>query len=141
MTLTGRAALAALLGGLVVLAFGTTTALLVVNAVIAVVIAADLVLAASLRKLAVGRSGDAKIHLGESGVVHLSVANHGSRQLKGSVRDGWRPSAGATPTRVQVRVLAGRGMTLATTLTPRRRGDLAAGLVTIRSLGPFGLAG
>ncbi len=141
MTLTGRAALVALLGGVVVLAFRTASTLLIVNAVILAVIVADLAFAANLRKLAVARSGDAKIHLGESGIVSLHVTNGGRRQLRGTVRDGWRPSADATPSRRQVRVLAGHQTALATSLTPRRRGDAAAGLVTVRALGPFGLAG
>src|SRR5215475_3088807 len=108
MTLTGRAALAALAGAAVVLAFRTTAALLIVNSVILLAICADVLFAANLRALAVGRSGDEKIHLGESGAVHLRVINRGRRQLRGSVRDGWRPSAGATPPRARVHVLADR---------------------------------
>jgi len=40
-----------------------------------------------------------------------------------------------------VKIPAGRRVAVRTTLTPTRRGDAAAGLVTVRSLGPFGLAG
>jgi uncharacterized protein (DUF58 family) len=141
MILTGRAALAALAGGLVVLVFRTGLALLIVDLVILGAIIADLVLAASLRTLSVARSGEAKIHLGQPGTISLTIVNNGTRRLHGIVRDGWRPSAGAQPARSAVSVPGGRRVTAITTLTPERRGDVAAGPVTVRSLGPLGLAG
>src|ERR1022692_1437394 len=141
MTLTGRAALAALIGGLAVLAFRTGLVLLIVNALIVAGIAADLILAANVRQLRATRAGDTKIHLGQAGTVMLTIANTGRRTLRGVVRDAWRPSAAALPARIAVRVPAGGQATAATTLTPQRRGDAAAGKVTVRSLGPFGLAG
>ncbi len=141
MTLTGRAALVALAGALVVAVFGTGIALLAVNAVIAMAITGDLILAASVRQLEVSRSGDAKIHLGQAGTVAVTVVNPGRRRLRGIVRDGWRPSAGAEPGRARIDLAAGSRARVTTTLTPRRRGDFTAGLVTIRSLGPLGLAG
>ncbi|HUJ06046.1 MAG TPA: DUF58 domain-containing protein [Streptosporangiaceae bacterium] len=144
MTLTGRTALVALAGGLVVLAAGTGLALLIVNAVLLAAIAADLLLAArvtGVTGLVVSRSGDARIHLGQSGTVLLAVANPGRRRLRGQVRDGWRPSAGSSPRLARVDLPPGGRMTLTTTLTPKRRGDCPGGLVTVRSLGPLGLAG
>lgn len=141
MTLTGRAALAALIGGLAVLAFRTFAAVLIVNALILAAIAVDLILAASVRQLQATRSGDSKIHLGQAGTVTLTLANSGHRTLRGVARDAWRPSAAAQPGRVWLRVQAGERVTTSTTLTPRRRGDAVAGKVTIRSLGPLGLAG
>ncbi len=141
MTLTGRAALAALIGGLAVLAFRTFAAVLIVNALILAAIAVDLILAASVRQLQATRSGDSKIHLGQAGTVTLTLANSGHRTLRGVARDAWRPSAAAQPGRVWLRVPAGERVTTSTTLTPRRRGDAVAGKVTIRSLGPLGLAG
>jgi uncharacterized protein (DUF58 family) len=141
MRLTGRAALAAVAGALVVLAAGTSTALLVVNAVIVAAIGLDVALAASLRRVRVARSGDARIHLGESGQVGLAIANTGRRRLRGVVRDGWRPSAGAAPGRARIDLPPGLHTVFSTTLTPTRRGDLPAGRVTISALGPLGLAG
>lgn len=141
MTLTGRAALAALIGGLAVLAFRTGLVLLIVNALILAGIAADLVLAANVRQLRATRAGDTKIHLGQAGTVMLTIANTGRRTLRGVVRDAWRPSAAALPARIAMRVPAGGQAKATTTLTPQRRGDAAAGKVTVRSLGPFGLAG
>jgi uncharacterized protein (DUF58 family) len=140
MTLTGRAALLALTGAVVVLVVQTGLAFLAVDAVVLAAIIADLVLAASLGPLEVTRSGDAKVHLGQSGSIALSITNRGRRHLRGLVRDGWRPSAGAAPARQQLSLPAGRRVTLRTTLTPTRRGDIQAGVVTVRSLGPLGLA-
>jgi uncharacterized protein (DUF58 family) len=141
MILTGRAALAALAGALVVLVFRTGLALVITDVVILGGIIADLVLAAGLGKLDVTRSGDAKIHLGQPGTISVTIVNNGTRRLRGIVRDGWRPSAGATPTRSGISVPGGRRVTVTTTLTPQRRGDVDAGPVTVRSLGPLGLAG
>ena len=140
MTLTGRAALAALAGALVILAFRDVAALLAVNGLLLATIAADLVLAAPIRPLLVSRAGETKVLLGQSAAVALTVANPGRRTLRADVRDAWPPSAGAEPHHVRVRIPALGRLTLTTTLTPRRRGDKAAATVTIRSLGPFGLA-
>lgn len=141
MILTGRAALAALAGALVVLAFRTGLALVITDAVLLAGIIADLALAAGLRKLDVTRSGEAKIHLGQPGTISVTIVNNGTRRLRGIVRDGWRPSAGAAPARSVISVPGGRRVTVTTTLTPQRRGDVDGGLVTVRSLGPLGLAG
>ncbi|HEX5191045.1 MAG TPA: DUF58 domain-containing protein [Streptosporangiaceae bacterium] len=141
MTLTGRAGLLAAAGVLVVAVFGTGLASFIVNGTLVAAVCADLLLAASIGSLRLSRSGDARIHLGQTGKTTLSVVNAGRRRLRGVVRDGWQPSARARPAGAGVDVAAGQRATVVTTLTPRRRGDFAAGLVTIRSLGPFGLAG
>ncbi|HKR69827.1 MAG TPA: DUF58 domain-containing protein [Streptosporangiaceae bacterium] len=141
MTLTGRAGLMALAGGLVIAVFGSGIAVLVVNAVIVAMIALDLILAARIGSLRVSRSGDPKIHLSQSGPTRLTVVNAGRRRLRGVVRDAWQPSALAQPRRTRITVDAGSRATMTTTLTPQRRGDFEAGRVTIRSLGPLGLAG
>jgi uncharacterized protein (DUF58 family) len=141
MTLTGRAALAAVAGGLVVLGFGTAIALLIVNAVLLSAILADLCLAGSNAGLRLARSGDARIHLGQSGTISLAMTNAGRRRLRGQVRDGWRPSAGAAPARAGIDLRPGGRVTLTITLSPSRRGDIEAGRVTVRSFGPLRLAG
>lgn len=141
MALTGRAALLALAGALLVGLFRDVVAVLIVDVAIACAIVVDLALAASLRQLQVSRSGDAKVQLGQTGEVTVTIANNGRRRLIGLVRDGWRPSAGAEPARAAVSLPAGRRVTITTTLTPTRRGDVAAGPLTVRSLGPLGLAG
>lgn len=141
MILTGRAALAALAGAIVVGLLRTPAGLLAVNVALVVVIAADAALAASVRRLAVRRSGATSIHVGSGDAVTVSVANNGGRPLRGMVRDAWRPSAGASPARFAARVAAGGEATFTTTLSPVRRGDVAGSKVAVRSLGPLGLAG
>jgi uncharacterized protein (DUF58 family) len=141
MALTGRAAIAALIGTLATLAFRDVAALIVVDGLIGLGIAADCVLAAGVRQLRVDRSGDTRILLGQPGAVTLTVTNPGRRALHGVVRDAWQPSAGAQPGRSRVSIPAGGQISVTTTLLPGRRGDRPAGPVTVRSLGPLGLAG
>lgn len=141
MALTGRAAAAAVIGALVVLALRTVTALLAVDALILAAIAADLVLAAPVRALLLTRSGDTRIRLGTTGEVTLTIVNPGRRGMRAVVRDAWQPSAAAEPGRAEVSVPGGSETCVTTTLTPQRRGDFAAGRVTVRSLGPLRLAG
>jgi len=140
MTLTGRSALAALIGVLVILATRDGAALLVVNGLLLVAIAADVALAAATRPLQLTRAGETKVLLGQSAPVTLTVANRGRRTLRADIRDAWPPSAGAQPHHVRIRVPAAGQATLTSTLTPTRRGDKQAAVVTIRSLGPLGLA-
>jgi uncharacterized protein (DUF58 family) len=141
MALTGRAALVALIGTLAALAFRSVWAVLVVDGLIAGGIVADCVLAGGVRQLRAARSGDTRILLGQQGAVTLTVANPGRRALRGIVRDAWPPSAGATPDRAAVVIPGGGQVAITTTLVPQRRGDRPAGRVTVRSLGPLGLAG
>jgi uncharacterized protein (DUF58 family) len=141
VALTGRAALAALAGALVLLALRSVTALVAVDALIAAAIAADLILAAPVRGIRAARGGDTRILLGQTGSVRLTLDNPGRRPRRGAVRDAWRPSAGAAPGRALVAIPAGGRLTLTTTLAPQRRGDIQADRVTVRSLGPLRLAG
>jgi uncharacterized protein (DUF58 family) len=140
VALTGRAALTALTGVLVILAVRVTAALVAVNAVILAAIAADLALAAAVRPLRLSRSGETNVLLGDSAEVVLTVTNPGRRTLRADIRDAWQPSAGARPHHVRVRLPAGATVALTTALSPDRRGDKPAAEVTIRSLGPCGLA-
>ena len=140
MALTGRAALAALTGALLVLAFRSVAALLVVNLLLAAAIVADLLLAAGLRRLRITRSGDTRVLLGETATVTVTVHNPGRRPLRAVVRATWPPSAHAVPGRAALRVPAGGQGSVTSTLTPDRRGDKASAMVIVRSFGPLRLA-
>jgi uncharacterized protein (DUF58 family) len=70
----------------------------------------------------------------------LTVRNGGARSLRGSLRDGWQPSAGAQNPVQAVDVPAGESRRFAVRLQPLRRGDLAAHHVTLRSFGPLRVA-
>ncbi|WP_406286174.1 DUF58 domain-containing protein [Embleya sp. NBC_00896] len=141
MALTGRAALAAALGVLVVgLLLPSWLGLVVVEGAILLAVAADLLLAAGVRGLTFERAGDTAVRLGERAEVTLTVTNPGPRPLRGLLRDAWPPSTGTTTQRHDLAVPAGERRRLTTTMTPTRRGDRNAYRVTVRSIGPLGMA-
>ena len=142
MALTGRLALLAALGALVVgLLLPSWAGLLAVQGVLAAGVLLDLTLAAGVRNLELERSGDTSVRLGGTATVHLLVSNPGRRRLRGVLRDAWPPSAGAVPQRSALDVPPGERRRLTVALTPTRRGDRHAARVTVRALGPLGLAG
>jgi len=140
VALTGRAALLALLGLLPVLIVPTPWTVLVVALLLAGVAVADALLAAPVGDLRLSRSGATACRLGEQVEVALSVVNPGPRPLRGVLRDAWVPSAGAAPRTHDLDVPAGERRVLTTTLRPTRRGDRLPDRVTVRSLGPMGVA-
>src|SRR5690348_16745810 len=140
MALTGRAPLLALAGVVpVALAPGWAT-LLGWALLVLLLVAADVALAGSPRGLRLRRESSAAVRLGESAAARLVVANEGPRRVRGLLRDGWPPSAGDAAPRHAIDVPAGQERTVTTTLRPIRRGDRRTERVTVRSLGPLGLA-
>lgn len=140
MALTGRAVLLALLGLLPVLLLPSLLTVLVVLLLVALVCAADAALAQPVSSLRLARGGATSCRLGEQCEVTLSVQNPGPRELHGVLRDAWVPSAGAAPRTHALDVPAGERRVLTTTLRPTRRGDRLPDRVTIRSVGPLGVA-
>ena len=103
----------------------------------------DLWLAPTPSRLTVRRGSLGTIRLGDPAVSTLSFSHTDSgdgRAFQLEVRDAWQPSAGAHDNRHRVRVRPGRTTAVSTPLLPRRRGDLRADGVTVRSWGPLGLA-
>ena len=100
----------------------------------------DLVLAAPTRSLVLTRSAPASVRLGEEVPLQLLVHHTGSRRMRGTLRDAWQPSAGVRPDRHRLDLPAGERRRLASVAVPTRRGDRLAGQVTVRSVGPLGLA-
>ncbi|GAA4851422.1 DUF58 domain-containing protein [Kitasatospora terrestris] len=146
MALTGRTALLAALGALVVgLVAPSWTGILAVTLPVLLGVLADLALAAPVRALGLARGGDTTVRLGEDATVELTVTNPGRRPLRGQVRDAWAPSAwrpgsSYAASRHTVSIPPGERRRLTTPLAPTRRGDHHAVKVTVRSLGPLGLA-
>ena len=145
MAVTGRLALLVALGALVVgFAVPSLVGVLVVTGVLAVVAVLDAAAAVPVRALRLDRDQDpgrvATLRLGTSTEVALRVANPGRRRAVLLLRDAWAPSAGAAPSRHRLVVPAGERRRAVTTLTPTRRGDRDAVSVTVRSIGPLGLA-
>src|SRR5512133_2386449 len=140
MALTGRAALVALAGIVpLVLAPGAPTLLGWLLLLVALVVV-DVALAGSPRALRVVREPVPTVRLGEEVGVAIVVGNAGRRRVRGVLRDGWSPSAGDTVPRHGVDVPAGQQRRVATTLRPTRRGDRRTERVTVRSVGPLGVA-
>ncbi|MEV0628132.1 DUF58 domain-containing protein [Nonomuraea wenchangensis] len=141
MALTGRAGLVAALGiVLVMLAPQPGAALAGVCLLLAAAIVIDLTFAGAVRPLRLHRSGDTLVRLGQRATVELVVENPGSRRVRGVLRDAWPPSAGATPRAARIDVPKGERRKIVVTLDPTRRGDRSSVAVTVRSLGPLGLA-
>ncbi len=139
MSLTGRAVAVAALGAVVAGLLGGRGIALVAG-VLLLGIVVDLVLAGRVRDLALSRTGATQTRLGVSVTVDLVVANTGSRRVHGQLRDAWVPSAGASPRRTAIDVPAGERRRYPTHLLPTRRGDRQTVHLTVRSVGPLGLA-
>lgn len=141
MALTGRAGLLALLGALVVgLLVPSWAGIWLVAGVLAVGVLADLALAGGVRELVFTRSGPTSVRLGEPVSVTLAVGNPGTRRVRGVLRDAWPPSAGVASDRQRIDIPAGQRRSVVIALHPTRRGDRQAVRVTVRSVGPLGLA-
>ena len=141
MALTGRAGLAGLAAAAVVgLLFPSGLGVLLVTALLLLLLAVDVALAGPVRSLRLERDGDTAVRLGEPARVRLTVANPSRRRVRGRLRDAWPPSAGAAEQRHRLDVPAGERRRATTSLRPTRRGDRPAARVTVRSVGPLGLA-
>jgi uncharacterized protein (DUF58 family) len=140
MAITGRAVLLTLLGVIpVALAPGWATFFGWVAVVVAVVVT-DLFLAGSPRAVTVARVALPSVRLGQPIEAPVELFNQGRRRVRGLVRDGWQPSAGAEPGRQRLDLPPGQRRRLNQTLTPTRRGDRISDQITIRSIGPLGIA-
>src|SRR5215207_5768016 len=139
MAITGRTALLAALGALLApLGAGWIWA---VEGLLLLGVLVDLALAGRVADLRMSRSGATSTRLGQPVEVALLVTNAGRRRVRGVLRDAWLPSAGAAPRIQPLDIPPGERRRLLTCLTPTRRGDRTAAEVTVRSIGPLGLAG
>lgn len=141
MALTGRLGLVALAAAAVVgLLAPTGWGVVVATALLLALVALDVALAGSVRGLSMARDGDSVVRLGETATVRLAVTNPSSRRVRGRLRDAWPPSAGAREQRHPLDIPPGERRRVVTTLRPTRRGDRVAHRVTVRAVGPLGLA-
>jgi uncharacterized protein (DUF58 family) len=141
MALTRRAAIVALCGALVVFVAPLDGwMLLFVESALLLGIVFDLLMAGSVRALQVSRYGDTARRLDEPVSVGYLIVNRGARPVRGVARDAWPPSAQAAPSRQRVLVPPGERRRFSTSLTPLQRKELSADRVTVRSVGPLGLA-
>lgn len=145
MALTGRTALFAALGAVLVGLFPGWTGLLAVELPLLTAILYDLSVAAPVNQLRFTRSGDTSVRLGERTSVQTLVANPSRRPARLQLRDAWPPSSwqegsSEAASRHRARLGPGERQALTTVLHPTRRGDRSSERVTVRSFGPLGLA-
>lgn len=140
MAVSGRFVVLLAVGVIPIVLTGEPLVLLAWLLFAVLVVALDLVLAASPRSLGLDRDVPARMRLGETVASTVLVANLGRRRMHGVLRDGWQPSAGAHATRTRIDVPAGERRAATIALTPFRRGERRSPHVTVRSFGPLGVA-
>ena len=141
MAVTGRAGLVALVATLLVWIApdgGRTVAWVVVALVAG--IAVDLVFAASPRRMNIQRGPELTTRLGEPVDSPIVLHNRGRRRARGKLRDGWPPSANARPRAAAIDIRPFERQRVVVRLSPERRGETASRKVTLRLVGPLGLA-
>jgi uncharacterized protein (DUF58 family) len=156
---TWRAVVLTALGAVAVLLVPVPGTVLAWALVVVALCGLDAALAASPRRVAVRREVPASVRLTQGARSVVTLENRDRRRLRGLVRDAWPPSALApedgaggaaagTPAslarrtpRHRVDLPPGEARRVATALLPTRRGDVEGGGVTIRTVGPLGLAG
>ncbi|MBF6192069.1 DUF58 domain-containing protein [Nocardia implantans] len=142
MVVTGRLAAAAGVAALfVTLVLPSVLGVVVVTCVLAAGLLIDLAAVGRARDLTLSREALTTVRLGRSVEVELVAVNTGARRLRGTVWDDWPGSARAENRTHGLDLPPGTKVRLRTTLTPAYRGDRVAGQVTVRLLGPLGLAG
>jgi uncharacterized protein (DUF58 family) len=142
MVLTGRTGLVALICIVpIALSPWPARAFLVLLVALGALVAVDIGLAASPRRLRYTRSPDTSSRLGQQVDAGLLIHNDGRRRFRGQIRDAWPPSTRAQPRTHTINVAAGQHQHVGTVLRPVRRGDQCAAAVTARSVGPLRLAG
>ncbi|NKX93757.1 DUF58 domain-containing protein [Sanguibacter hominis ATCC BAA-789] len=141
MVVTGRAVALAALGAIaVVLRPDGSTVVAWLLAVVALCVL-DALLAVPTPRLTVRRAVPDAVRLDEHATCTVTLTNESRRAARGRLRDAWQPSAGAVEPVHPFRLPAGESVRLRTLLVPTRRGDRDAAGVTVRSIGPLGLAG
>jgi len=149
VALTSRAVLVALAGLVPVALLPAPLTVLVWGLVVVALCALDVVLAASPRRIAVSRRLPTSVRLSGTADAVLTLRNAGHRTARALVRDAWPPSTlpdgdvatGARTPRHRVDVPPGESRRVTTVLVPTRRGDAVVDRVTVRTLGPLGVAG
>ncbi len=140
MAISGRFIYVALAALVPIIALPGALTWLLCLGILAALLAADLLLAASPQKVALQRDIPQGVRLGEPCTATLRLANESPRVLRGEAKDGWQPSAGAANALQKVSIRPGERAALSVALTPTRRGDLFTHHVTVCSFGPLGMA-
>jgi len=81
------------------------------------------------------------VRVGRETAVELTVVNRGDWRIRGLLWDDWPGSARADRRTHRLQLGPNTKTRITTTLSPAYRGDRVAGPVTLRLVGPLGLAG
>ncbi|MFI5714917.1 DUF58 domain-containing protein [Nocardia sp. NPDC051750] len=142
MIVTGRLVAVAIAAAVLVTAgWPSWFGVLAMSALLCALGAIDRALTADSADVDLERAELSVLRLGTATEIELTVTNTGARTLRGRLWDDWPDSAGATDGEHRLALPPGHRVRLRTTLAPTRRGDRAAGPVTLRLWGPLGLAG
>ncbi|GAB2524848.1 DUF58 domain-containing protein [Nocardia heshunensis] len=142
MIVTGRLAAAAVLAALfVAIVLPSWLGVLIATALLVVLVAVDLLALGSPGGLEFSREPITTVRSGRSIDVELAVLNAGTRPVHGTLWDDWPPSAHARHRTHALKLPPNTRIRLHTELTPDYHGDRVAGPVTVRLLGPLGVAG
>ncbi|WP_216915309.1 DUF58 domain-containing protein [Nocardia noduli] len=142
MVVTGRLAATAAVGVVVVAAaWHSWAGVVIVTGLLAAAVLFDMGSVARASDLTVSRDPLTVVRLGRTAEVELTVVNTGRRTARGYLWDDWPDSARAGHREHRLDSGPDTRVRLRTTVTPTYRGDRVAGPVTLRLLGPLGLAG
>jgi len=139
MAITGRVPLLLLLGVVAVVVRPSASTVWLWVLLVALLMALDAAATPRPDGLRIARRPTGAVRLGTRTETALVASNASTRRMHVWLRDAWQPTAGADDNRHRFRLSPGDRTLLTTDLLPRRRGDLHAVGVTVRSFGPLGL--
>jgi uncharacterized protein (DUF58 family) len=125
----------------VVLPVPVWVALAISEAAVLVLVVLDVMRAPSPGSLQIHRRVPDVLRLGRPAEVVVTAHNPTARRLEVSVHDASPPSLGRAPRRHHAWLEPGAWAELRAELRPTRRGKVPLGPITVRSGGPWGLAG
>lgn len=141
MVITGRAVAVIAVGGVLLVARPQWGTFWIYLLVMLLLLAADWARAVAPTDVGLQRGGDTATRVGEPVTLTLRLTNRSRRQLTASVRDAWPPSTPTSPRAHDVAIASGDRRAITTTARPSRRGSSHADRITVRTLGPWRLAG
>jgi uncharacterized protein (DUF58 family) len=118
---------------------GTWVGLAILNALLAVLVLADWVLAPRTDRFTISREHPHATVLGTTGTIAWRVDNPGERSLRVRLIDDLAPSLHAETRRCELTVPAHSVATASTSFVPERRGRFEAVDLTVAVTGPLGL--
>jgi len=139
MAISGRVPLLILLGLVPVVLRPVMSTVWLWLLVVLLLCLVDWLLAPRATALSFARQQLGSVRLETPSETTVMVTNDSKRRVRALLRDAWQPTAGVSDNRRRVQLAPGERTRWRITLLPRRRGDLWATGMTVRSNGPLGL--